>query len=172
MNAATDPQHSDVVSESNAALIKQDRVIKRMGGKHLIFRTKTGGWWALPKPYVLVSSFRGPVWIFYGVGQVWITHKKLREIEGWMARVPRFVSSSVKKILERIEPKLAEFITFCNDKGVEGTVVVERKCLEFHWQCGVELDKEKFKRENSDELDRRFHELVDEFIAAKKEIGI
>ena len=89
-----------------------------------------------------------------------------------MARVPRFVSSSVKKILERIEPKLAEFITFCNDKGVEGTVVVERKCLEFHWQCGVELDKEKFKRENSDELDRRFHELVDEFIAAKKEIGI
>jgi len=58
------------------------------------------------------------------------------------------------------------------DKGVEGTVVVEQKCLEFHWQCGVELDKEKFKRENSNELDRRFHELVNEFIAAKKEIGI
>ena len=169
---AIEPKHTDAVSDTNAALIKQDRVIKRMGGKHLIFRTKTGGWWMLPKPYVLVSTFRGPVWIFYGVGQVWVTHKKLREIDGWMARVPRFVSNKLIKILDHVEPKLKEFITYCNDSGIEGTIVMERKCLEFHWQCGVELDKERAKPDNSDALDRHFHELVDKFIEAKKDMSI
>ena len=95
MSETKDNVTNDVASNPQGAADPDDaqvlnRVIKRFGGRHLIFRTQLGdSWRVLPKPYALVSTFRGPVWFFYGIGQVWVTHKKYREFDGWMARVPR-----------------------------------------------------------------------------------
>jgi hypothetical protein len=162
-------------NETNAdqALASQtNRIIKRFGGRHLIFRTKTGGWWMLPKPYVLISSFRGPVWVFYGVGQIWVTHKKLREISGWMVRVPRFVNATVTQIVDKLEPGISEFINFCNQHGIEGTLVIERKLIEFHWTFGDELDLEKHKKEHAESLESSFRTLCDQYLIVKGEMGI
>lgn len=151
---------------------KQNKIIKRFGGRHLIFRTKVGGWWMVPKPYLLISSFRGPVWVFYGAGQIWFTHKKDREIENWFVRRPRLGSKVLSKILDRLEPQLKDFVHFCNSRSVEGTIVIERKVIEFHWTFGNEpLPKEKEKPENAGTLESNFRELVDAFLAAKEELG-
>ena len=149
-----------------------NKIIKRFGGRHLIFRTKTGGWWILPKPYILISSFRGPVWVFYGAGQIWVTHKKLREISGWMVRAPRFENKTVTQIVDKLEPEIAEFINFCNEHGIEGTLVIERRVIEFHWTFGDELDLEKHKKEQADTLESKFQSLCDDYVAVKSELGI
>jgi len=152
---------------------KQSRVVKKFGGRHLIFRQKVGGWWVVPKQYLLVSSFRGPVWIFYGAGQIWFTHKKDMEVENWIVRRPRFGAKPIKDILNQILPKLCEFINFCNAQSIEGTIVIERKVLEFHWTFGnAPLEKEKKKPENAETIESIFQELVDEFLQAKKTLGI
>jgi hypothetical protein len=152
--------------------IKQDRIIRRWGGRHLIFRTKTGGIWLLPKPYVLISSFRGPIWLFYGVGQIWVTHRRLKEIDSWLARVPRFVSTALIRILDFIEADLRKFISYCNEAGIEGTIVMERQCLEFHWTFGHDLDKEKHKPAHADRVDEKFHDLVAAFLNAKRQLSL
>jgi hypothetical protein len=156
----------------NGQPCEKNRIIKRFGGRHLIFRTKVGGWRILPKPYILVSSFRGVVWVFYGAGQVWLTHHKLREIDGWMARVPRIFPSQVVKIMDAIEPELSAFITHCNEQGIDGTVVIEKRVIEFHWTFGHELETEKIKKENAGLLDQRFETLVNAYLKAKEELSI
>lgn len=158
---------SENTDKSN--LSRLNRIIKRFGGRHLIFRTKTGGWWFTPTPYVLISSFRGPVWVFYGAGQVWLTHKKLREVGGWMARVPRFASTKVVNIVDNLESDLAAFTHFCNEHGIEGTIVVETKVIEFHWTFGDELDHEKHKKENAKALDAHFQALCDRYLEVTSE---
>ena len=149
-----------------------NKIVKRFGGRHLIFRTKTGGWWITPTPYVLISSFRGPMWVFYGAGQIWLTHKKVREIGGWMARAPRLGSKEVTAILDKIETPIAEFTNYCNEHGIEGTLVVEKKCIEFHWTFGDELELESQKGENASPLDQKFSTLCDCFLEAKSDLGI
>ena len=150
---------------------KLNRIVKRFGGRHLIFRTKTGGWWLVPQPYVLISSFRGPMWVFYGAGQIWLTHKKLREFGGWLARVPRLASKTVTQIVERLEPELTEFTSYCNEHGIEGTLVVETKCIEFHWTFGDELPSENEKGDHVSPLDAKFQKLCDRYLEIKQELG-
>ena len=157
----------------NETLGKQKRIVRKFGGRHLIFRQKLGGWWLIPKPYILVSSFRGPIWIFYGAGQIWLTHKKELEIDGWFVRRPRVATKTVSRILEEVKPQLTDFIQHCNNLCVEGTVVIEKKVLEFHWTFGNEpLEAEKKKTEHASCLEGEFQELVDAFLAAKEKLGI
>ena len=152
---------------------KQNKIIKKFGGRRLIFRQKVGGWWLIPKPYTLVSSFRGPIWIFYGAGQIWLTHKKETEIEGWFVRRPRVASKTVSNILNEIMTPLTGFIKHCNDLSIEGTVVIEKKVLEFHWTFGNEpLEAEKKKPECTSSLENNFQELVDAFLAAKEKLAV
>ena len=106
-----------------------NRIIKRFGGRHLIFRTEMGAWRWLPRPYALVSTFRGPIWLFYGAGQVWITHRKHQEFDGWLSRVPRLPAPRTIQLLEKLTDPLTEFTHYCNEHGLEGTVVVEPKVL-------------------------------------------
>ena len=148
----------------------QNRIIKKFGGRHLIFRTEPSKWRVFPKPYVLVSSFRGPIWVFYGVGQLWLTHKKFHEIGGWMARTPRVRSQEVTQITESIEPELAQFIEFCNEHGIEGTVLIEKEVIEFHWTFGFELEKESGKEEHAEELESHFQSVVDAYQRAKLQL--
>ena len=145
-----------------------NKVIKRFGGRHLIFRTQLGeGFRFLPRPYGLVSTFRGPVWFFYGLGQVWLTHKKYHDFDGWMARVPRIASPKIVKLLDNLETQLTEFTHHCNENGIEGTLVIEPTTIEFHWTFGYSLDKEKLKTEESEMLDHQFKKLVDKFLEVK-----
>lgn len=160
-------------SGATKSMGQENRIIKRFGGRHLIFRTKLGGWWMVPKPYLLISSFRGAVWIFYGFGQIWATHSKDRQIEDWIVRKPRIRSKAVMDILDRIEPQVSEFVNYCNSQSIEGTIVLERKMIEFHWTFGNEpLPKEKEKPENSETLDSHFNLLVDAFLQAKEELSL
>ncbi len=148
-----------------------NRIIKRFGGRHLIFRTEMGSWRWLPRPYALVSTFRGPIWLFYGAGQVWLTHRKYQEFDGWLSRVPRLPAPKTIQLLDKLTDDLTEFTHYCNEHGLEGTVVVEPKVIEFHWTFGYELEKEKMKTEKTNLLDAPFQKLVDAYLHAKKELG-
>lgn len=151
----------------------QNKIVKRFGGRHLIFRQKTGGWWIVPKPYILVSSFRGPIWVFYGAGQIWLTHKKVEQLKSWIVRKPRFASKTVTDILNQIKPQVANFVDYCNEHSIEGTLVIEKKVLEFHWTFGnAPLPKEKEKPDNALDLDTIFKELVDSYLMAKTTLGV
>lgn len=141
-----------------------NRIIKRFGGRHLIFRTQVKGAGVWPRPYGLVSTFRGPVWFFYGVGQVWITHRKYQAYDGWLSRIPRFGGIRIKNLLDAMQPQITEFTHHCNEQGVEGTLVIEPQRIEFHWTFGYPLEQEKLKQENSEMLDDRFHQLVEAFL--------
>ena len=146
-----------------------NRVIKRFGGRHLIFRTSMeSGWRILPRSYALVSDFTGPVWFFYGLGQIWVTHKKFKRYDGWTARVPRFGGAKFVDLLTKLESELIEFSHHCNKNGIEGTVVLEPNLIEFHWTFGYSLEKEKMKPEQSDTLDAQFNKLVEAFVSCKK----
>ena len=147
-----------------------NKVVKRFGGRHLIFRTKLGKKTILPKPYALVSSFSGPDWFFYGIGQVFLTHEELCEFELWNARVPRSAKARAKltNLLMKLEPELVSFIRHCNDHGVEGTIVVEENIIEFHWTFGQELEQEKLKDENKSTLEKKFDDLVTAFVREKQ----
>ena len=144
-----------------------NRIIKRFGGRHLIFRTQLGSWRLFPRPYALVSTFRGPVWFFYGVGQVWVTHKKHTAFDGWMSRVPRIGRPKIVALLDSLTQPLTEFTHYCNEHGLEGTIVIDRNTIEFHWTFGYELEKEKMKVEKTELLDAPFQVLVDAFLVAK-----
>jgi hypothetical protein len=150
----------------------ENKVVKRFGGRHLIFRTNCGKKSIMPKPYALVSAFRGPDWFFYGVGQVFLTHEELCEFELWNARVPRASKARAKleKLLMKLEPELVAFIRHCNDHGIEGTIVVEENVIEFHWTFGQELEQEKLKDENKSPLDKKFDDLVAAFLREKASI--
>jgi len=145
-----------------------NRVIKRFGGRHLIFRTSMeSGWRILPRSYALVSDFTGPVWFFYGLGQIWVTHKKFKRYDGWTARVPRFGGAKFVDLLSKLESDLIEFTHHCNENGIEGTVVLEPSLIEFHWTFGYSLEKEKMKPEQADTLDTQFNKLVEAFVGCK-----
>ena len=146
-----------------------NRVIKRFGGRHLIFRTTMEtGWRILHRSYALVSDFAGPVWFFYGLGQIWVTHRKFKRYDGWTARVPRFGGAKFSALLTALESDLIEFTHHCNMNGIEGTVVLEHNLIEFHWTFGYSLEKEKMKPEQSDSLDAQFRKLVEAFVACEK----
>ena len=82
------PQQIAADEHDRAQYQTLNQVVKKYGGRHLIFRTEAAGLWFVPTPCALISSFRGLVWAFYGIGQVWLTHKKTHKIGGWMARMP------------------------------------------------------------------------------------
>ena len=109
---------------------------------------------------------------FYGIGQVWVTHKKYREFDGWLSRVPRISSPKLVAILDRIEPTITEFTHYCNENGIEGTIVVESKVIEFHWTFDYTVEKEKQKQNKTNILDVPFRKLVDAYLEAKQNIGI
>lgn len=142
-----------------------NKVVKRFGGRHLIFQACVAKKSLLPRPYALVSSFRGSDWFFYGIGQVFVTHRLLGEFESWEARVPRSSKPAAKleKLLMELEPELGAFIRHCNEHGIEGTIVVEENVIEFHWTFGHELEQEKLKAENKSQLELKFDALVAEF---------
>ncbi len=148
-----------------------NRIIKRLGGRHLIFRTEMGSWRWLPRPYALVSTFRGPVWLFYGVGQIWLTHQKHQSFDGWLSRIPRLPAPKTIALLDSLTEPLSEFTHYCNEHGVEGTVVIEPKVIEFHWTFDYDLKKEKMKTEKTNLLDAPFQKLVDAYLDAKKQMG-
>ena len=145
-------------------------VVKKFGGRHLIFRTNVGKKSLLPRPYALVSAFEGAELFFYGAGQVFITHTKLCEFETWFARVPRGLKSGaeLERLLLRLEPELNSFIRYCNEHAIEGTIVVEKGVIEFHWTFGNELEAEKIKDENKSPLDVEFEALAQAFARQKK----
>ena len=178
MSETKDNVTNDVASNPQGAADPDDaqvlnRVIKRFGGRHLIFRTQLGdSWRVLPKPYALVSTFRGPVWFFYGIGQVWVTHKKYHAFAGWMARVPRIGSPEIICLLDKLEPAITEFTHFCNENGIEGTIVIDSNVIEFHWIFEYAAKKERMKQDHTDILDAPFKALADHYLAAKSEVGI
>lgn len=141
----------------------ENRIIKRFGGRHLIFRTKIGGWPLVPHSYLLISAFRGPVWVFYGIGQIWLTHRKNGQIGGWTLRSPRIASKPLLALVEQLRPQLEHFIQFCQQHSIEGTIVLEKNVIEFHWTFGHELPKERLKPEHSADLEPEFRRLVDAF---------
>ena len=168
----------DTSSKSQGDTHREDaqilnRVIKRFGGRHLIFRTQLGNSWrVLPKPYALVSTFRGPVWFFYGIGQVWVTHKKYREFDGWISRVPRIGSPKIVSLLDKLGNSLTKFTHFCNENGIEGTIVIESRVIEFHWTFEYAAEQEGMKQDHTDILDAPFQTLVNRYLSAKSEAGI
>lgn len=171
-SSSTTPVSNDTVTvrpdQGDGGMIL-NRIIKRFGGRHLIFRTQLDdGFRILPKPYAIVSTFRGPVWFFYGLGQVWLTHKKYHDFDGWMARLPRISAPRIQKLLDALESQLTEFTHHCNENGIEGTIIVEPTTIEFHWTFGYSLEKEKLKQEASTVLDSQFQKLVDAFLTVKK----
>ncbi len=117
----------------------------------------------MPHPYLLISSFRGPVWVFYGIGQIWLTHRKLFRIGDWIVRTPRLRSRHLTEKLNQMKTPLKEFIGFCDAHGIQGTIVMERQILEFHWTFGFELEKEKQKPDHSAGMDVQFARLVEAF---------
>lgn len=157
----TTPENKDSLNVLN-------RIVKRLGGRHLIFRTQLRSWGFVPKSYALVSDFCGPVWLFYGLGQIWFTHKKFQQYDGWTARVPRLGGAKVVALLQKLEPALTEFTHHCNTNGIEGTLVIEPAIIEFHWTFGYSLKKEKMKPEACGLLDGEFQKLVDAFLIAKQ----
>ena len=149
-----------------------NKVIKRFGGRHLIFRTDAGKKSVLPTPYALVSSFRGPDWFFFGIGQVFLTHEKMCEFERWGARIPRSGKARAKleKLLMQMEPELNSFIRYCNEHGIEGTIVVDSSVIEFHWTFGQELKDEKLKDQHKSPLETKFKRLVEAYLGEKSSI--
>ena len=144
------------------------RIIRRYGGRHLIFRNKSDRLSLLPRPYLLISSFTGAVWVFYGLGQIWITHKKIDKIENWIVRSPRLRSKKLGRVYQAMRPHLENFIRFCNNNQLEGTLVVEQKVLEFHWTFGPERSIEKHKDEHSNLMETQFDQLVAHFPAPQE----
>jgi len=149
-----------------------NRIIKRFGGRHLIFRTEQGTWQFFRKPYALISTFRGPIWFFYGIGQIWVTHKKYREFDGWMSRIPRISAPKIVQLLDLLQDELTSFTHYCNEHGIEGTIVVEAKVIEFHWTFDYTVDKEADKKDKTDILDSPFQKLVDKYLESKASLGI
>lgn len=138
----------------------ENRIIRRFGGRHLIFRTRVGGWQLVPHPYLLISNFRGPVWVFYGIGQIWLTHRKVRLIGSWIVRAPRLASARLLALVDRLQAPLEAFVRYCEEHGIEGTLVLEQKTIEFHWTFGQELAREKQKPDHSSDLETQFGILV------------
>jgi hypothetical protein len=162
---------ADTAHDSKAKSSTLNRIIKRFGGRHLIFRTQLQkNWRVLPRSYGLVSDFCGPVWFFYGLGQIWVTHKKYRQYDGWTARVPRIGGAKIVKLLDSLESAITEFTHHCNTNGIEGTLVLEPEVIEFHWTFGYSLEKEKMKPEECGLLDSDFEKLVDAFLIAKESL--
>lgn len=148
-----------------------NRIIKRFGGRHLIFRTEMGTMRWLPRPYALISTFRGPIWLFYGVGQVWVTHRKYQKFDGWLSRVPRLPAPRTIELLDSLEEPLTTFTHYCNENGIEGTIILEPKVIEFHWTFGYDLQRESEKTENTNLLDEPFQTLVDAYLSSKEKLG-
>jgi len=96
-----------------------NRVVKKFGGRHLVFRTHLGRKSFLPRAYALVSAFEGTELFFYGIGK----------------------------------------------QNIEGTIVVEKGVIEFHWTFGHELETEKVKDENKSPLSVEFEALAKAFAA-------
>lgn len=158
MNAAP-----DTIADSNSKSTQPAGFTRRLGGRHLIFRNHESGWSWIPRPYALISDFSGPVWFFYGLGQIWLSHQVVAEFDGWKARVPRIGGGKIKDLVSRLEPELTEFAHLCNEQGIEGTLVMELGLLEFHWTFDYDLKQERDKPEHADRIADRFQKLARAF---------
>lgn len=75
-------------------------------------------------------------------------------------------------MVERLTTDLEAFIDYCNTTGVEGTLLIETRVIEFHWTFGFELEKENQKIENSNLLEEQFRKLSERFVAVREELRI
>ena len=129
------PSNANSVTGTGDAKVKPiaKKVIQKAGGRHLVFRIKRGPWWFLPKPYALISNIEGSILFFYGIGQIWVTHKKERRINDWMLRVPRFISKRINWLVNELQPEIVKFIDQIQEVEIIGTLIIERRVVEFHW---------------------------------------
>ncbi len=111
----------------------EKRIVRRAGGRHLVFRIQRPRNWLVPRPYALISNIEGPLWMFYGVGQVWITHRRIKRIRDWTLRVPRVVSHRIIELVGKLEQDIDRFISQIEDQDLIGTVLIDRRTIEFHW---------------------------------------
>lgn len=146
-----------------AAETVRKKIVQRAGGRHLIFRIKNERMSLLPKPYALISNIEGSIWIFYGVGQIWITHRKLRKIRDWHVRVPRLTSKRVIEIIEKLEKDIEDFIEHVDNQGLIGTLVVERKVIEFHWTVPKAVADTQPNLDRKTVIDLQFNKLATTF---------
>ena len=144
-----------------------DQIIQRLGGRHLILRRKWGSRPWFPTPSALISDFRGPVWAFYGLGQIWLTHQHYRSYDGWNSRVSRYRGVPLIETLDQMEAAINRFTHFCNEHGIEGTIVIEPHEIEFHWTFGYQLASERDKPQHADAMEREFSRLADACQAAQ-----
>lgn len=120
-------------SSEDSALVPGQRVIRKARGRHLVYRKSHGSLWFLPHPYALISNIEGSLLAFYGIGQLWATHRKLRRINDWYVRVPRFISKRIISLIDELEPHIDDFIEAVEQLGIIGTLIIERRVIEFHW---------------------------------------
>ncbi len=169
---------TETLKEKAVDLVKNDHaqlepgkkhIVHRLGGRHLIFRLNKGQglWRFVPRPYVLISCIQGPLWVFYGIGQIWLTHKKAKNIKDWAVRVPRFLSPSLIQLVDRLEPDIERFVDYCNDKGFTATLVIEKKVIEIHWTRRKTEPAEAEQKNDQPEktIDEMFNELAQRFVA-------
>jgi hypothetical protein len=89
-----------------------------------------------------------------------------------MSRVPRLPAPKIVKLLDMLEEELTSFTHYCNESGIEGTIVVEAKVIEFHWTFDYKVDKETEKKDKTDFLDAPFQKLVDKYLEAKATLEV
>ncbi len=160
--ADTGPDSSD--SRPQAGPIEA-RVTRHAGGNHLVYRVDRLNQPLKSAGRAILSSFEGPVLAFYGFGQIWVTHRKVRRINGWWLRLPRVGSKRLSDLVDRLEPDLFAFLQIIKRLDLQGTLIVERFSLEFHWTVRPGQSEKHFSdnvgHENA--LETAFHELSKHF---------
>ena len=155
------PNHPENTAANKTVNPEIDKhVIAKAGGRHLVYRINRGPWWFLPKPYAMISNIEGSVLFFYGVGQIWVTHKRIRRINEWWLRVPRFISKRLVGVIDTLEPQISEFIDRVDELEVIGTLLIERRVIEFHWTVprGQRNDSNDARRKAV--IDKEFNKLA------------
>ena len=142
----------------------EKKVSHRLMGRHLMFRLNKNRLRFWPKPYVILSSIEGPIWVFFGAGQLWLTHRRVRRINEWLLRIPRFRSPKLMKLIDRLEPDLVEFIEYCESQDIIGALFIERELIEFHWSLRKRECQDKGDRKNREVIiDPQFNRLAQRF---------
>jgi hypothetical protein len=141
------------------------RVTRHAGGQHLVYRVDRLNQATKSSGRAIISSFEGPVLAFYGFGQIWVTHRKVRRINSWWLRLPRIGSQRLSDLVDRLEPDIFAFLQVIRKLDLSGTLVIERFSLEFHWTVRPGQSEKHFAdnvgHENA--LESAFHELSRHF---------
>ncbi|MEZ6093102.1 MAG: hypothetical protein R3C03_02525 [Pirellulaceae bacterium] len=117
----------------------------------------------IANPYAFVSSVSGPVWFFYGIGQIWLTHEKSGAIDGWQIRLPRVRAKQFDATIQSLKEPLTSFVQFCNEHQIEGTIVLEQYEIEFHWLFGQGMKGGKQEPQLQNEIEKQFAILAEAF---------